>query len=34
MNKKTKIWVRALCWVLAGLMVSGAVATLISFLIK
>ena len=32
MNKKTKFWVRVLCWVLAGLMVSGGAATLISVL--
>ena len=33
MNKKTKFWVRTLCWILAGLMVSGAIATIISFLL-
>jgi hypothetical protein len=33
MNKNTKFWVRLLCWILAGLMVSGAVGTIISFLL-
>lgn len=34
MSKKAKFWAKVLCWILAGLMVSSAIATLISFLLQ
>ena len=30
MNKRTKFWVRLLCWILAGLMALGGFATLLT----
>lgn len=33
MNKKTKTFIRVMCWILAALMVASVATTLISFLI-